>query len=95
MEIVHAFIPLVTLWLVSFGVLVVCLLGIAAYRKKGIPDISAIWALCGGVVAVYGAQQQIDAPIFSGVMLFFAGFCGFGAGLFAASELKASKTVTV
>ncbi len=63
-------------------------------RKKGIPNLSAIWALCGGVVALYGAQQQIDAPIFTGAMLFFAGFCGFGAGLFSAFELKAPKAAT-
>ncbi|MCE2722045.1 MAG: hypothetical protein LW865_01985 [Betaproteobacteria bacterium] len=84
------FIPLVTLWLVSFGLLVVCHLGIAAYRKKGWPDLSAIWALCGGVLALY-ASQQFDSPVYSSAMLFFAGFCGFGAWLFSAYELKASK----
>lgn len=95
METILAFTSLVTLWLASFGVLAACQLSIATYRKKGLPDLSALWMLCAGVGALWLAQQQTDAPIFTGSLLFFAGFCGFNAGLFSATELKTAKHASV
>lgn len=94
MELIKAFIPLMTLWLLMAAVSTICSLAVAAYRKKGLPELSPVACLIASSAALYVANEVTFSAFAVGVLLFGSGQFSFSACLWSAEAMKEAGKAT-